>query len=53
MVQCPEVGSPTSELRPDTQLEYQDPVSHTARYVGSFLSFGKSEVFCQHSVGVL
>ena len=23
------------------------------RYVGSFLPFGKSEVFCQHSVGVL
>ena len=23
------------------------------RYVGSFLSFGKSEVFCQHLVGVL
>ena len=44
---------PLQRLRPDTWLEHQDPVSHMARYVGSFLPFGKSEVFCQHSVGVL
>ena len=43
---------PPWRLRPDTRLEYQDPVSHMTRYVGIFLSFGKSEVFCQHSVGV-
>ena len=30
MVQCPELGSPTSEVRPDTRPENQDPVSHTA-----------------------
>ena len=53
MNQCPELGSPPQRLRPDTWPEHQDPVSHTARYMGSFLPFGKSEVFCQHSVGVV
>ena len=44
---------PPQMLRPDTRPEHQDPVSHTAWYVGIFLPFGKCEVFCQHSVGVL
>ncbi|KAJ8781757.1 hypothetical protein J1605_010741 [Eschrichtius robustus] len=38
--------------RSDTWPEYQDPVSHTARYVGSFLPFGKSAVFYQRSDAV-
>ena len=36
---------PPQRLRPDSRPEHQDPVSHT--------TFGKSEVFCQRSVGVL
>ena len=31
MDQCPELGSPTSEARPDTQLEHQYLVSHMAQ----------------------
>ena len=44
---------PSQRLRPDTRPEHKDSVSHMARYVSSFLPFGKYEVFCQHSVGVL
>ncbi|KAJ8796230.1 hypothetical protein J1605_018027 [Eschrichtius robustus] len=44
---------PQQRLRPDSQLEHQDPISHTARYVGSFLPFGKSEVFCQCSKKIM
>ena len=31
VVQCPELGSLTSEAQHDTQPEHQDPVSHVAR----------------------
>ena len=53
VVSCPELGSPMLRLRPYIRPEHQDTVSYTARYVGSFLPFGKSEVFYQCSVGVL
>ena len=36
---------PPQRHRPDTWPEHQDPISHMA--------FGKSEVFCRCSVGVL
>ena len=31
MDQYPELGSPPQRLRPDSQLEHQDPVSHMAQ----------------------
>ena len=44
---------PPQRHNPDAWLERQEPFIHTAKYVGSFLPFGRSDVFFQCSVCVL